>query len=241
MFTYTEIFEPKSSILIVTAHPDDCLVYFAALINKLRKDNKNVSVLVVTNGARGSKENIISEEELAKQRITEEISALEYLKVPKANFFCLDYKDGEVESDMKLIGEVSYYIRKFKADIVCTHEPGLIYESTYDNTGFFVQHRDHRKVGEAVIDAAYPFARDRSFFPEHQKEGIEPHSVYELLLTDEKGSNFHFDYTSELETKKTAMRYHKSQFDEDFITQVVDDMKKDDHYFEMFKYIKLLW
>lgn len=241
MFIYPQIFGTKKTVLFVTAHPDDCLVYFAGLINQLRKDKKEVYVVVVTNGARGSKENIITEEALADLRLKEEATALEFLNVPKENLFCLNYKDGEVESDMKLIGEISYYIRKYKIDIVCSHEPGLIYASTYSNDGFFVQHRDHRKVGEAVIDAAYPFSRDRSFFPEHAKEGIEPHSVFELVLTDETGSNFHFDYTENLETKKSAMRLHKSQFNEEFIDSVVNDMKVDDRYYEKFKYVKLLW
>lgn len=241
MYTYEDIFTSKKNILIVSAHPDDCLVYFAGLINRLRKENKNVYVVVVTNGARGSKDSVISEEELAQVRINEEISALQFLKVSKENFYCLNYKDGEVESSLQLIGEVSYYIRKYKADLVCTHEPSLIYQHTYNNDGFFVQHRDHRKVGEAVIDAAYPFSRDRSFFPEHYKEGIEPHSVYDILLTDEAGGNFDFDYTEEVETKKSAMRLHKSQFNEEFINQVVDDTKSNDRYFEKFRYVKLLW
>lgn len=241
MFTYSDIFSDKKTVLFVTAHPDDCLVYFAALIGRLRQDNKQVCVLLVTNGARGSKDVKISEEILAKIRLEEEKKALGFLQVPEENFFCLDYKDGEVESDMMLIRKISFYIRKYKADVVATHEPGLIYQSTYNNDGFFVQHRDHRKVGEAVIDAAYPFARDRSFFPEQLKEGVEPHSVYNLLLTDETGSNFHFDYTEELETKKSAMRIHKSQFDEDFINAVVNDMKSGDRFVEKFKYVKLLW
>lgn len=241
MFTYDQIFHDKTSVLFVTAHPDDCLVYFAALIHQLRIDNKDVYVAVVTNGARGSKENKISEDELAKIRISEEISALEYLTVPKENVICLDYKDGEVESDLKLIEKISFEIRKHKVDIVCTHEPSLLYQSTYNNDGFFVQHRDHRKVGEAVIDAVYPFSRDRSFFPEHEKKGVEPRSVYDILLTDEESSNFHFDYTKDLETKKSAMRIHKSQFNEEFIDQVVNDMKVDGRYFEKFKYLKLLW
>lgn len=241
MFTYDQIFDNKKSALIIAAHPDDCLVYFAGLIHKLRQDSKNVYVLTVTNGARGSKGNIISEEELAKKRLEEEIKALEYLHVPQENFACLNYKDGEVESNLTLIGEISYYIRKYKVDILCTHEPGLLYAATYNNDGFFVQHRDHRKVGEAVIDAAYPFSRDRSFFPEHTKERIDPHTVYDLLLTDEMGCNFDFDYTENLEMKKSAMRIHKSQFSEEFIDQVVNDMEKDGRYFEKFKYVKLLW
>ena len=142
---------------------------------------------------------------------------------------------------MKLIGEISKDIRQCKADIVCSHEPSLIYQETSDKSGFWVQHRDHRHVGEAVIDAVYPFSRDRSFFPEHSDIGIEPHTVYDLLLTDENGCNFKFDYTNEVETKKSAMRLHKSQMNEEFIRSVVDGMKEDDHYLEYFKYLHLLW
>ncbi len=241
MFTYDQIFGDKKNVLVVTAHPDDTLVYFGALINTLRKEEKNVFVVVVTNGARGSGDKHISEGELSKIRIEEETQALEFLKVPKENLTCLQYKDGEVESNYKLIGEISKYIRKYKADIVCTHEPTSIYQPTYNKQGFFMQHRDHRKVGEAVMDAVYPFARDRSFFPEHAVEGIEPHTMYDILLTDEIGSTFDFDYTEELETKKAAMSIHKSQFDESFITDVVETVKSGDRYLEKFFYVKLLW
>jgi LmbE family N-acetylglucosaminyl deacetylase len=240
MFTYNQIFDSKKNILFITAHPDDVVVAFGALINQLRKDNKNVFVVTVSNGARGSKDNKISENDLAKIRIDEEISALEYLGIPK-NHVCLNYKDGEVESNLKLIGEISEYIRKYKADIVCTHDPSLIYIPTYNNSGFFVQHRDHRHTGEATIDAVYPFSRDRSFFPEQGEEGIEPHSVYEILLTDENGSNFDFEYTNEVETKKSALKLYKSQFDEKTIDEIAESVKTDGKYFEKFKYLKLLW
>lgn len=202
MFTYTDVFGTKSNVLLVTAHPDDALVYYGALIHKLRKDNKDVFVVCVSNGSRGSQDNHISEDALATLRIQEEIAALEYLNVPKTNFDCLEYKDGEIESNFKLIGEISKYIRKFKADIVCTHEPTAIYQQTYNKEGYFVQHRDHRKVAEAVVDAVYPFSRDRSFFPEHQTEGIEPHTLFEIVMTDEIESNFSIDYTDDTEVKK---------------------------------------
>jgi len=241
MFTYEQIFKGKENILLVMAHPDDAIVFFGALIYKLRSENKNVYVLTITNGARGSRDNEISEEELAKDRIDEEISALEFLDVPKENFTCLNYKDGEVESNYKLIGEISKYIRKYKADIVCTHEPSLIYSPTYDKTGFFVQHRDHRKVGEATIDSAYPFSRDKSFFTEHMAEQIEPHSVFDILLTDEDKANFDFDYTENVDIKKKALMLHKSQFDEDSANDIVDSVKFDNKFLEKFKYVKLLW
>ncbi len=242
MFTYEDIFSSKQNILIVTAHPDDSVVYYGALIRKLTAEKKNIFVLNVTNGCRGSGDTVITEEELGKNRVSEELLALEFLGVQHNNYACLNYKDGEVESNYKLIGEISKYIRQFKPHIVCTHEPTGVYLSDYGNRGFFVQHRDHRKVGEAVVDAVYPFSRDKSFFPEHQKEGIAPHTVMEILLTDEIKSNFDFDYTEDIKTKIDALLLHKSQFNTpESAQEIVDAVKFDNRYLEKYFYIKLLW
>jgi LmbE family N-acetylglucosaminyl deacetylase len=240
-YTYQDVFSDKQNVLVVSAHPDDAIVFFGALMRQLQADGKNVYVVVVTNGARGSRENQISEEELSQMRVAEEAAAITQLGIPTDHLFCLNYKDGEVESAMPLIGQIARYIRKYKADIVCTHEPSKLYQETYSKLGYFVQHRDHRKIGEAVIDAVYPFSRDRSFFTEHYAEGIEPHSVYDILLTDENGCNFKFDYTQDLELKKAALREHHSQFSEDVITALVESSKDEARYVECFNYLKLLW
>jgi len=241
MYTYSDIFEKKQTALIFTAHPDDCIVFFAGLIAKLRQEKKEVYVVVATNGARGSRENEISEEKLANIRIQEEANALAIIDIPSDHFLCLNHKDGEVESDMTFISEVSYYIRKYKPDIVCTHEPSRMYSSAYNNEGFFVQHRDHRKIGEAVLDAIYPFSRDLSFFPEHANDGITPHTVFDVLLTDEDSSNFHFDYSTFKDVKKSALEQHKSQFSQEIVDLILNDSKVGDTYVEKFNYIKLLW
>lgn len=242
MFTYDQIFTSKQNILFVTAHPDDVIVFYGALIHKLVADHKNIFVLTVTNGCRGSGGRDISEDELSKDRIAEELSALKYLGVPKENHACLGYKDGEVESNYKLIGEISKYIRKYKADIVCTHEPTGVYLTTYDKKGFFVQHRDHRKTAEAAVDAVYPFSRDKAFFPEHIKEGIEPHELFEIIMTDEIQSNFEIDYTNDVKTKIEALKIHKSQFStHESAQEIVDAVKFDDNYLEKYFYVKLIW
>ncbi len=198
-------------------------------------------VITVTNGARGSRENIISEEILSKKRTEEEIAALKILGVPKKNTVCLNFKDGEVESNLALIGKISRYIRKWKVNIVGTHEPSMQYLMTYDKSGYFIQHRDHRKVGEATIDAVYPFSRDMSFFPEHQREGLSHHSVYDILLTDEKEYNFELDHTAEVEIKRKALLEHKSQIDENSAEEILKAFSLDGKHFEKFQYLKLLW
>src|SRR5690348_3520239 len=99
-FTYEQVFKDKKRVLFFPAHPDDVMVFFGGLVNQLRKDGKEVFVVTVSNGARGSKDTVISEEELSQKRRAEEIAALGYLKVPKENYICLNYKDGEVESNL---------------------------------------------------------------------------------------------------------------------------------------------
>jgi len=240
-FTYEEIFKDKKTILFFPAHPDDIVIYFGALIRKLIKDEKNVFVVTVSSGDRGSRENEIGEKELANKRLDEEKGALKFLGVPEENYFNLGREDGEVKNDMKLVEEISFYIRKFKPDLVATHEPTIIYQETYNKDGFFVQHRDHRQVGEAVMDSVYPFARNRSFFPEQSKQGLDPFSVYDILLTDEAEANFDFDYTNDVQIKIDALKMHASQYDENSAKDIVDSVKFGDKYLEKFKYLKLLW
>jgi LmbE family N-acetylglucosaminyl deacetylase len=241
MRTYEDVFKTKTSVLFVTAHPDDADVFFGGLIAKLRSENKTVNVLLVTTGARGSRENEISEDELAKNRLAEQREALKNLGVDEDHLFTLGYKDGEVESNMTLIGQIAKYIRKFKPEIVCTHEPDYYYTTTADKTGYFVQHRDHRNIGVAVIDAVYPFSRDRSFFPEHALEGITPHSVYEILLDGDKHVNMEVDYTEFIDQKKKALASHKSQFSDAVIEHIISFDKDEDKYKEKFNYLNLMW
>ena len=92
-----------------------------------------------------------------------------------------------------------------------------------------------------MIDAAYPFSRDRSFFPEHSKEGIQPHAVREILLTDEKESNFELDHTLNVDVKRKALLAHKSQIDAETAESILNAFASDGKHFEKFQYLKLLW
>ncbi|HLA03675.1 MAG TPA: PIG-L family deacetylase, partial [Patescibacteria group bacterium] len=127
MLDYKAVFAEKEKVLFVTAHPDDVDVFFGGLICLLRKEGKQVKVVVVTNGARGSRDNNIPEAELAKKRIAEEEGALSCLGLEKENFLTLNYLDGEVENSFELIGDIARVIREFKPEICCTHEPNGIY------------------------------------------------------------------------------------------------------------------
>jgi LmbE family N-acetylglucosaminyl deacetylase len=240
MYDFKQIFDQKNNVLFVTAHPDDVIVYFSGLIIELVKENKNVFVLAVTNGARGSNDNTVTVEELGEIRIQEEKNALATMNVPYSHFECLNYLDGEVESNYTLIQKIIVYISKWNIDVVCTHDPSMQYITTYGNTGYFVQHRDHRKVGEAVIDAVYPFSRHKSFYPVHDGD-FTPREVYDVLLTDENSYNFEIDMTELTDLKLKALMEYKSQVDEEKAKEIIAAFEDKGRNYERFNYLKLMW
>lgn len=239
VFNYNSIFDNKKRVLFVTAHPDDLDVFFGGTVAKLTNDNKEVYVLVMTNGARGSRENIITENALAKKRITEQADALKVYGVPRSHFNSLNYKDGEAENNMELIEKIAYAIRKFKPDLVATHNPNYYFSNGIHNTQYHVNHKDHRICGLSAIDAVYPFSRDRSFFLKHTKEGLEPHKVTEILLTSGDKTNVKIDITNVIETKKKGLSVHKSQFDDEKVQKILMFFKAKNKYFEKGFYINL--
>lgn len=220
------------------AHPDDVDVFWAGTMALLTSEKKRVFVVVVTNGARGSRQNKIPEEKLALQRASEQINALKEVGVPKENFATLNYKDGEAENNMVLIGKIAYYIRKIKPDLVVTHDPRDFY-GTFENETGYINHKDHRITGVSTLDAIYPFSRDLSFFPEHARKKITPHTVMEVLLTGD--NNVKIDVSRVIDKKKKALLAHKSQFDPKNIDGMISWQKKGKKYFETGNYFRLGW
>lgn len=241
-FFYKDIFANKEKILFVTAHPDDVDVFFGGTIARLANDDKKVKVVVVTNGARGSRQNDISEDELGKLRENEEKNALSHLGLKKSAFQSFGYLDGAVENTMELIGKIAGVIRDFRPDIVCTHEPHNYYGiSTGSNPHYYVNHRDHRNVGISTMDAIYPFSRDISFFKEQILNGMDSHTVKEILLSFDTEVNTKIDITEFIKDKKRALLAHKSQFDQDTVDNIIKRFKKGRKYYEYAKYVKLAW
>lgn len=222
------------------AHPDDADVMFGGLIAKLCSDDKKVSLVLTTTGARGSKNNVKSEIELAQERLNEEREAMKILGVKPEDIYSVGYKDGEVEQSFETIEKISYFIRKIKPDMVCTHEADVLYGRMDENVGY-VMHRDHRNTGISTMDAVYPFSRDRSFFPEHLKGNIEPHEVFDILFTPEKSQNCRFDITDLIDKKRAALKMHRSQFDDSVIDLIIGEKEKDGRFYELGNFLKLAW
>jgi len=203
----------EKMILVVGAHPDDNDFGAGATVARAWREGAKVIYLIATTGQRGSSDENMTPEILSGIRKKEQEEAASVLGARGVHF--LDYVDGELIPDIRLKEHIVKYVRRYRPEIVFTMDPSFFY---FKDLGF-VNHSDHRAIGEATLDACYPLARDLLSFPEHVKAGLNPHKVKELLLHSfvPENANFYVDVTDTLEIKLKALSLHKSQ---------VGDMKR---------------
>lgn len=202
----------NKTILAVGAHPDDNDFSCSATMALAARQGARVVYLLATTGERGSRLHRISAVKLSAARKKEQLAAAKILGVKAVHF--LDYHDGELAPTIELKEKIVRFIRRFRPDCVFTMDPSRYY---YLRHGFgFINHADHRAIGEATLDSCYPLARDLASFPEHQEAGLKPHRVKEIFLasffSDE--ANCLIDVSETFETKLKALRCHRSQFDD---------------------------
>jgi len=200
-------------VLCVAAHPDDLDFGASGTVAKWAKQGAACYYLICTNGCKGSDDLTMTEAKLIKIRRQEQIAAGKILGLKEV--FFLNHNDTELIVDLNLKREIVYYIRKLKPEIVITMDPTVIYSSFG-----FINHTDHRAAGQATIDAVFPLSRDRLTFPEQIREGLMPHKVKTLYLTNFDKSTEIINISDTIELKLKALKEHKSQIGEAAITMV---------------------
>ncbi|HME55639.1 MAG TPA: PIG-L family deacetylase [Candidatus Lokiarchaeia archaeon] len=124
-------------VLLICAHPDDADLLAGGLAMRLRARGHKIRFVSATNGNKGHyKMDPIS---LAKRRFDEGVKAGDHVG---AEYGTLDINDGEVWVNDDNLRRVMRCIRDYAPDLVITHRP-----NDY--------HRDHRYVGQLVMDASY--------------------------------------------------------------------------------------
>lgn len=208
--SYSKVFKDKERVMFVFAHPDDLEIICGGLVARLIDDGKEVRVVSTTNGEKGMHDSLeYSNQEFADLRkSSQKLAALE-LGVSSDQVFNLDIPDGEFENNLENIGKVVKHIREFKPDIIATHNPTEVINS-FNKSTKWVNHRDHRHTATVVMDAVYPYSRDRGFFRDHFEEGLEPHSLDEMLFSDSYMSEnrVYFEVTKYQDIKRKALEKH---------------------------------
>jgi LmbE family N-acetylglucosaminyl deacetylase len=192
-----------SIVLVITAHPDDTEYGAGGSVAKWASEGSQVYYCVCTNGGKGTADQELTPEKLVEKRHHEQKTAADFLGVQEIT--CLDYEDGFLEPSRDLERDIVQVIRRIKPTLIVTWDPEFHY-----SPGFY-NHSDHRASGEAALKAVFPLARDRLSFPELLEEGLEPHTVSQVLLMNFDNPSYFIDISKQFEDKFTAYCKHTSQ------------------------------
>lgn len=199
--------EQVERALVVTAHPDDVDFGAAGTVAMLTDAGVEVSYLVVTDGQAGGFDRDLPRVDIPTVRRREQRAAAAVLGVQDVTF--LGLVDGEVQYDLDLCRAISRRIREVRPQLVLTSTP----ERNYRRIG--ISHPDHRRTGEACLDAVYPFARNPFAFPELlEQEGLEPWIVEEVWLLGHPEVRHTVDVTDTFDRKLEAILCHESQIED---------------------------
>jgi len=185
--------------MLVVAHPDDAEFSAAGTIARLTNAGKDVTIVQVTSGDKGTPDADVMPETLTQRREAEELESAKRLGVSRVEF--LRCTDGELVPDLTLRERIVRMIRLHRPDVIISHDPFRPY----------ALHPDHRAVGFAALDAVYPTARDPQYFPNHMKEGLQSHKTAEIWFFNAEHPDLIVDITETFDRKVDALRAHVSQ------------------------------
>jgi LmbE family N-acetylglucosaminyl deacetylase len=191
-------------ILVMLAHPDDPEFFLGGTIARWIKAGHRLRYVLLTKGEKGAKDPELSAEAIAQIRIEEQKAAAAFLGVTSIDF--LDYEDGYLLPDLDMRKAIVRFIRQYRPHILVTCDPGNLFPSQQ-----YINHPDHRNAGQVVIDAVFPAAGNRFFFPELLAEGYEPHEVEEVWMSLTNEPDVKLDVTEHWADKLQALKLHASQ------------------------------
>lgn len=197
-----------SKALVFCPHPDDAELACGGTMARWASEGKEVTLCVVTNGAAGSNDPSVRRDELIRTRRREQREAAALVGVKEVIF--LGYEDGSVEDSHELRRDIIREIRRHKPDVVVGPDPSMYYAGHW-----YVNHPDHRKVGEAFLAAVNPGATALPLYrAELYEKGFEPHGAKVCLLSLSPASDYFVDITAFIDVKIAALRAHESQMGE---------------------------
>jgi LmbE family N-acetylglucosaminyl deacetylase len=192
--------------MVVFAHPDDAEFGTAGTVAAWTRAGTEVAYVCVTDGSAGSNEPGAVRQELAKVREVEQRDACAVLGVGDVTF--LGWVDGEVEPNLALRKAITRQVRRFRPDVLVIPDPLRF----WDEERTYVNHPDHRGVGQACLAVVNPDAPTRPQFPDLLDEGYEPFEIKHLwITTTSSDADTHVDIGETIETKIEALRCHASQ------------------------------
>jgi LmbE family N-acetylglucosaminyl deacetylase len=187
---------PPARALAIGAHPDDVEFGCGATLARWAAAGAAVTLLVLTDGSKGTWDPDADPAELVAARHREQREAAAVLGLTKVEF--LDLPDGELGDGLAERGLVCEVIRRVRPDVVLGHDPWKRYRL----------HPDHRHAGWLTLDGVVA-ARDHHFFPEQR---LPAHRPGRILLFEAEEVDHLEPVDRHLDTKIRALLCHRSQW-----------------------------
>jgi len=204
--THADKWDSPQNILVILAHPDDPEFFCGATLAKWAKEGHQITYVLLTRGDKGFHDTTpadMTSEKLVALRKVEQQNAAAIIGVKAVHI--MDNKDGYLVADLDTRRNVVREIRRHKPDILVTCDPLNLF------TTYGINHPDHRAAGQVVIDAVFPAAGNKIFFPELLEEGFEPHMPKEIWCSLTSQPNTTVDVTETWDIKLQAILEHKTQ------------------------------
>jgi LmbE family N-acetylglucosaminyl deacetylase len=191
------------TVLAVYAHPDDPDVAAGGTLARWAAAGSAIHVCICADGDKGSSDPAADQSQLVVRR-RDEVAASGAILGVKAHYW-LGFRDGELDDEKELRARLVALIREVRPDVVVAPDPTAIYFGQH-----YLNHRDHRIVGWAALDAASPAAANPHYFP----DAGPAHQVGAMYLSGTLEADVWVDITATIDIKAAAIACHASQVEE---------------------------
>ena len=189
--------------LAVFAHPDDPEVGCGGTLARWTAAGSEVHLVIANRGDKGSMDSSVDPDALAGDRADEVARAAAVLGLASVEH--LGYPDGEIDNDAELRARIVELVRRHRPTALVAPDPTAIFFGDG-----YINHRDHRQLGWAVLDSVAPAAQ-----PLYVPSAGPGHQVELLLLSGTLEPDAWVDVGDVLDVKVAAVACHESRLGSD--------------------------
>jgi LmbE family N-acetylglucosaminyl deacetylase len=204
--------------LAVFAHPDDPEVGCGGTLARWTTGGSEVHLVIANRGDKGSFDPSTDPDELATARAAEVERAAEVLGL--AGVEHLGYADGEIENDAVLRARLIEVVRRVRPDALVAPDPTAVFFGDS-----YVNHRDHRQLGWAVLDSLVPAAS-----PLYERDAGPAHQIGLVLLAGTLEADAWVDIGESIDRKVAAVACHESRLGTDptLVAEILEQRAKEE-------------
>lgn len=189
--------------LVVTAHPDDMEFGAGGTLAKWADAGAEITLCLATDGSTGTQDRTLMGKGLNEVRVEESQRAAALLGIREVVW--LDYQDGYVEYTLGLRRDIARVFRRYRPHRFVVMDPTPTIEG-------FINHPDHRAIGQASLDVSMTAGTTPGHFPELLEEGLDPwRGLRELWIAGPGLKPRLVDIATTIERKIEALMCHQSQ------------------------------